>query len=150
MCAYNINGTVMVGDWQNSNIYALDSRVGTDNGNPIKRVRGFPHILNNGNRVFHRQFLADMEAGTGGYDPQAGIPPLGINAPQVSLRWSDDRGHTYGSPVLNDLGGSGAYLQSLQWQRLGMARDRVYEISWSTPYPTALQGAWLDVTAAHS
>jgi hypothetical protein len=150
MCAYNINGVVMVGDWQNGNIYSLDSAVGTDNGNPIKRVRGFPHILNDGKRVFHRQVLLDLETGTGGYDPTAGISPMPIGAPQVSLRWSDDRGHTYGSPVLNDFGGSGAYLRSLQWQRLGYGRDRVYEVSWSTPYPTALMGAWLDLAPAQS
>jgi len=150
MCAYNVSGSVFVGDWQNGNVYFLDNAIGTDNGSPIKRVRGYPHMLNDGKRVFWRQFLADMETGTGGYDPTGGIPPLGINAPQISLRWSDDRGHTYGSPVLNDLGGSGSYLRSLQWQRLGYARDRVFEISWSTPYATALLGAWVDATPAQS
>lgn len=141
-CCYAINGMVVVGDWQNGNLYAVETSAGTDNGSPIKRVRGFPHMLNDGKRVYHRQFLADLEAGTGGNQ----LP----EPPQVSLRWSDDRGHTYGSPVLIDGGATGEYLRICQWQRLGMARDRVYEINWSTPYPTALQGAWLDVTPASS
>jgi hypothetical protein len=141
-CAYAINGMVVVGDWENGNLYAVETTAGTDNGATIKRLRGFPHLLNDGKRVFHRQFLADLEAGTGGNQ----LP----EPPQVSLRWSDDRGHTYGSPVLIDAGATGEYLRSLQWQRLGLARDRVYEIWWSTPYPTALQGAWLDVTPASS
>lgn len=142
MCAYDCNGQVLVGDWESGNIYILDQNVGTDAGNPIKRVRGYPHMLADGKRVFYRQFLADLEAGTGGN----ALP----EPPQVSLRWSDDRGHTYGSPVLIDGGASGQYLRSLQWQRLGMARDRVFEISWSTSYPTALQGAWVDATPAGS
>jgi hypothetical protein len=55
---------LVVGDWQNGNLYALDQDVFTDNGQPIKRVRSFPHLLNDGKRVFYRQFLADMETGT--------------------------------------------------------------------------------------
>jgi hypothetical protein len=63
-CFWPVNGTLVVGDWQNGNLYALDNRVFTDNGSPIKRVRSFPHILNDGKRVYYRQFLADMETGT--------------------------------------------------------------------------------------
>lgn len=68
----------------------------------------------------------------------------------ISLRWSDDRGHSWGSPVTQDIGAIGEYRTSLQWQRLGMARDRVFELSWSVPMPTALQGAWIDVTSGGS
>jgi hypothetical protein len=55
---------LVVGDWQNGNLYALDSTVFTDNGAPIKRLRAYPHMLADGKRVFYRQFLADMETGT--------------------------------------------------------------------------------------
>lgn len=68
----------------------------------------------------------------------------------ISLRWSDDRGHVYGSPVTQDIGEAGEYLTSLQWQRLSYARDRVFELSWSVPMRTALLGAWIDVTPAQS
>lgn len=68
----------------------------------------------------------------------------------VSLRWSDDRGHSWGSPVTQDIGEAGEYRTSLQWQRLAYARDRVFEISWSVPMRTALQGCWVDVTPAQS
>jgi hypothetical protein len=68
----------------------------------------------------------------------------------ISLRWSDDRGHTWGSPVTQDIGEVGEYRTSLQWQRCGLARDRVWELSWSVPMKTALQGAWIDVTPASS
>jgi hypothetical protein len=62
-CFWAVNDLGVVGDWQNGNLYALDQKVFTDNGQPIKRARAFPHILNDGKRVFYRQFLADMETG---------------------------------------------------------------------------------------
>jgi hypothetical protein len=74
--------------------------------------------------------------------------PLSSNL--VSLRWSDDRGHSFGSPVTQSIGAVGEYRTSLQWQRLAYARDRVFEISWSVPTKTALQGCWIDVTPAQS
>jgi hypothetical protein len=64
-CYWPCNGTPVVGDWQNGNLYALDQRVFTDNGMPIKRLRSFPHIVADGKRVFHRSFIADMSAGDG-------------------------------------------------------------------------------------
>jgi len=74
------------------------------------------------------------------------IAPLSVNL--VSLAWSDDRGHHFGSPVTQPIGQDGQYVTSLQWQRLGMARDRVFEASWSVPMHTALQGAWLTAEPA--
>lgn len=68
----------------------------------------------------------------------------------ISLRWSDDRGHAWGHPVAIPMGEAGEYRTSLQWQRLSFARDRVFELSWSVPCRTALQGAWIDVTPAQS
>jgi hypothetical protein len=65
--------------------------------------------------------------------------------PTVSLRWSDDAGRSYGNAVEQSLGNTGEYLTSVQWNRLGLARDRVYELSWSAPMKTSLQGVYLDV-----
>jgi len=178
-CYWACNGTPVVGDWQNGNLYALDNTVFTDNGQPIKRVRSYPHLLADGKRVFYRQFLADLETGQPGGDTVVWVPngPLlredGAYLPYAreddttwpwlmredsypktvtwtSLRWSDDRGHTFGNPVLQDSGATGEYLTSLQYQRLGYGRDRVFELSWSTPIKRVLQGAWIDVTPASS
>lgn len=67
-CAY-INGNVVVGDWQNGNLYRIDSAIYTDNGQPIKRQRSYPHIVNEMDRVFYRQFLADIESGNPAGEP---------------------------------------------------------------------------------
>jgi hypothetical protein len=62
-CAFAY-GTNVIGDWQNGNLYALDPNVYTDNGQPIIRIRTFPHLLNDGKRVSYVKFIADMEVGT--------------------------------------------------------------------------------------
>jgi hypothetical protein len=173
-CFWPVNGVGVVGDWENGNLYALDNSVFTDNGQAIKRVRSYPHMLADGKRVFYRQFLADLETGTPGGDtltPVAAGPLLREDGSQyqredgtillrednpgaaytiASLRWSDDRGHTFGNPLMQNAGGAGEYLTSLQYQRLGMARDRIFEISWSTSVKRVLQGAWVDATPASS
>lgn len=69
---------------------------------------------------------------------------------QIFLDFSDDRGHSYGNPLGQPIGATGAYLTNVQWQRLGMARDRCFRLTWSVPVATALQGAWIEVTSAKS
>ena len=65
--------------------------------------------------------------------------------PQVNLRWSDDRGVSFGNGLQQSLGHSGDYKTIPSWNRLGMARDRVFELSWTAPAATALNGAYVDV-----
>jgi len=130
--AYN---KLIVGDWENGNLYAIDQDNYTDNGQPITRVRGFYHMEDDASsRVHYRNFIAEMESGNGYLNQST----------EVNLRWSDDRGKTYSNPVMQNLGQEGQYLTSIKWNRLGMARDRVFEIFWSVPTKTALSGAFVD------
>lgn len=136
--AYNTN---VVLDWQNGQIYQLDGDTFTDAGNPIIRIRTFPHLIDDDNRVMYKSFTADIQVGT--LENSIATDP-----PQVSLRWSDDRGASYGSPVLQSLGAAGEYKTSIQWNRLGYARDRVFELSWSVPARVSLNGAFIDTVSA--
>jgi hypothetical protein len=133
-CYAFINGLPVVGDWENGNLYHWDVNNYTDDGNPIPRIRSFMHSVDdNSDRIRYREFIANMEVGNGSnYDP---VP--------VFLRWSDTRGKSWGNAISVSLGMEGEYLTSLQFQRLGMARDRVFELSWSAPVKTALLGAWI-------
>ena len=135
-------GSYVVGDWQNGNLYALDQNNYTDNGAPIKRVRSFPHTLNELKRIIYRKFIADMQTGAQ-TDPTA-------TAPVLSLRWSDDRGASWSNFITQPLGAVGQFLQNIQFRRLGMSRDRVFELTWSSPVMTALNGAFVDVEACAS
>jgi hypothetical protein len=136
------NGQNLVGDWQTGAVYALDPKNYTDNGAAILRVRSFPHFMQDAKRVFYRQFIADMEVGNG--------LPLDSDEPEIRLRWSDDRGESWSNYVAASLGKVGKFLTSIQWQRLGYARDRVFELSWSVPVKTALNGAFVDINTGRT
>jgi hypothetical protein len=138
--AYNVN---VCGDWQNGNIYTLDLAAFTDNGAPIVRTRSFPHLLNDGKRVSYDALRLDMECGNG-YPAAPGQEPL------VTLQVSDDRGRTFWNAPTQSLGRVGEYLVQPQWRQLGLARDRVFQVSWSEGVFTSLQGAWLDVTPSET
>jgi len=131
--AYGYN---LVGDYQNGNLYNLTNSVFTDNGVDIPRIRTFPHLIEDGKRVIYDGFQADLATGqiVGGTT---------ANPPQISLRWSDDKGFSYGNRVMQSMGATGQYLTSPQWNRLGMGRDRVFELSWSVNADTALSGCFV-------
>jgi hypothetical protein len=134
-------GLNLVGDYQNGRFYSLDSSFFTDAGVAIPRIVTFPHVADGGRRLFYSQFQAKMEVGAIVDTPIA-------DAPKVGLRWSDDAGVTFGNAVMQSLGASGQYLTSPQWQRLGMARDRIFEMSWSADASVAIAGAWLNFREA--
>ncbi len=138
-CGAFAYGVFVVGDWENGNLYQYDIANYTDNGNPIRCVRGFPHLTNELKRIVYHKFVADMQCG-------ATTDPTQV--PMVELRWSDDRGASWQMPVEMPLGQVGQTLTSIQYRRLGMARDRVFELAWSAPVMTALNGAFVDVTPA--
>jgi len=133
--AFAYNKTV-VGDWQNGKLYQFDLNNYTDNGDAILRLRSFPHLVNDGDRVSYTNFMADIEVGTE-LDPSID--------PQLTLRWSNDRGVSYGNGLQQSLGHTGEYRTVPSWSRLGFARDRVFELSWTAAAPTALNGAWIQV-----
>lgn len=136
-CHASAYGENLVLDWETGALSALDLYTYTDAGAPIVRRRGFPHMVADGTRVIYPKFTADMEPGNAPGTSDA----LG---PQIYLRWSDTRGASWGSPIANGLGGAGNYLNVLDFSRLGMARDRVFELFWSSPVRTALNGAFVD------
>jgi len=136
-------GCNLVADYATGSVYVLDPTAYTDNNNPILRVRSLPHIGGgDGKRAFFRQFIADMECGQG--------LPGDTADPEIRLRWSDDRGFSWGNYVADSLGKAGVYKHVIQFQRLGYARDRVFELSWSAPVKTALIGAYIDIKSART
>jgi hypothetical protein len=167
-------GVIVCQDWQTGQLYQLDLNNYTDAGNPILRLQTFPHLRDDTKRVSYSQFVADMEVGTTSNtalvsDPSApitwtegqgtvvftGAGPItfyGSHAyePAVSLRWSDDGGYTWGQPVMRGLGAQGKTNRTPTWWRTGMARRRLYELSWSFPYQTALNGAYIEADTAET
>lgn len=138
--AYGMN---LVNDWSSGNLYALDLNSYTDNGQFIKRVVGFPRIIDPqlDHRLTFNSFIAEIDCG-GIADPNA--------SPQITLRWSDDKGKTWGNGLNMPLGNAGEYGDLLKWQRLGQARNRVFQLEWDCDGFVAIQGAFVDVTESGS
>lgn len=156
--------TTIVGqDWATGQICALDPKFYTDAGAPIVLRRSFPHVMKDMKEITHVSFVADFETGgIEGYaennpvqgDPWSnafsnGFGPLisGYNpnsGPVLCMRYSNDGGNNWTSFRQKGLVTSGHYRSMMRWRGLGMARDRIYDLVWSYPGPSALQGAYLE------
>ena len=148
-CQMSFNNQIVVGDFQNGNIYAFDLEDYSDNGQIQKWLRSWralPTGQNNLKRTAHHSLQLDCESGTG----LNGIPVseaiylqtendnylIAENGnyliaeqqqlatqgsdPQVMLRWSDDGGHTWSNEHWVSIGKIGEYYRRAIWRRLGM------------------------------
>lgn len=141
-CQMSFNNEIVVGDYENGNIYALDLETYADNGAIQKWLRSWRALApgqNNLKRTAQHSLQLDCQAGVGLNSGQG-------SDPQVMLRWSDDGGHTFGNDRWRSMGKIGQYGYRTIWRRLGMTtklRDRVYEISGTDPVKIAITGAEL-------
>lgn len=141
----------LVGDRQSGNIYQMQLPMPatgggwdfvTDDGALIRRMRRAPHVSTEHQRIFFSQLEVYMESGLG---PQ---PPLRDGAgqprdPIMTMRYSKDGGHTWSSGQDRGVGQAGQYRKRVLWRRLGVSRDRVFEVSMSDPIPWRLVDAYL-------
>lgn len=150
-CTAFAYGKNVVGDYQNGKLYEWNEEVYTDDGAPIIRRRGFPHLTGAGRTNYFARFMANIETGTivAGKGnptqiPTSADPGAPARTPLVSLRWSDTRGASWGNPVMMPLGATGEYDFWPTWNDLGQGRDRVFELFWSEDCKCALNGAYVD------
>jgi hypothetical protein len=139
-CMMNFANNVMVGDWQNGNIYIQDTKQYTDNGHKIVRQRRCPHLTADLKRMFHSDLQIQFQPGVGLQSGQ------GQN-PQAMLRWSDDGGSTWSNEHWVSIGQVGQYKNRALWRRLGHARDRIYEVNVSDPINAVIVSANLNALA---
>lgn len=148
-CQAFFQGNVLVGDYQNANIYSFDLNDFSDNGSIQKWLRSWralPTGQNNLKRSAQHSLQLDLETGVGLNLGQG-------NDPQVMLRWSDDGGHTWSNEHWVSVGKIGEFYRRAIWRRLGMTmkiRDRVYEVSGTDPVKIAIVGAELLVSPTNA
>jgi hypothetical protein len=148
-CQMSFNNKIVVGDFQNGNIYSFDLEDYSDNGQIQKWLRSWralPTGQNNLKRTAQHSLQLDCESGTGlngsmiaetiylqtqegdylvteGGDKliaeQQTVITQGSD-PQVMLRWSDDGGHTWSNEHWVSIGKIGEYYRRAIWRRLGM------------------------------
>jgi hypothetical protein len=168
-CQCNFGGNIIVGDYQNGNIYTLDLDTYADNGQIqrwLRSWRALPTGTNNLKRTAQHSLQLDAQAGflltpvtegvylitedgfrliTESYENLIDETTISVNPPpQFMLRWSDDGGHTWSNEHWAQGGAVGAYGTRIFWRRLGMTlklRDRVYELSGTDPIQIAIMGA---------
>jgi hypothetical protein len=130
--------------------YALDDSFSVSSA--IRRLRTFPHLINDGKRLEYTRFIADMQ--TGNSTNLISVPgDLGDTIdgqPLLSMRFSDNRGGSFSSPQQQTFGCTGQENVQIIFPRQGVSKDRIFELSWTTPNITALNGAFIEVRPATS
>ena len=154
-CAALFQGVVMVGDWENGQIYQLDPTNYTDNGQNIRRLRRAPHLVTDLQRQYLQELQIQFQPGvgltgnsTGSTSPTNAVAGVGIAGlavagqnnlatlganPQAMLRWSNDGGSTWSNEHWNTIGKIGQYQNRAIWRRLGWSRDRIFEVVVTDP-----------------
>ena len=141
-CAF-FNQQVLVGDYENGKIYQLSRNFYTDDGQPIRRLRRAPHITTD----LQRQYFHELQIQ---FQPGVGLSHSQGEDPQAMLRWSSDGGSTWSNENWVSIGKQGKYLNRAIWRRLGMARDRVFEVSISDPVKAVIISANLKAEAGEN
>lgn len=59
------------------------------------------------------------------------------------LRWSNDGGFSWSNEHWTSIGAAGQVTNRAKWNRLGAARDRVYELNFTDPVARDVIGATL-------
>ena len=143
------NSQVLVGDYENGNIYALDQSVYSYNNQPqrwLRSWRALPTGENTLRRTAQHALQLDCETGVGLVTGQG-------SDPEAMLRWSDDGGHTWSNEHWRKMGKIGEFGYRTIWRRLGMTtkiRDRVYEVSGTDPVKIAIMGAELQASGTNA
>jgi hypothetical protein len=138
-CFAKAYGKLLVGDYRDGRMYEMSFDVFKNGDDPIRCLRICPYIWNAGKRLFHSRLELLIEPGVGLLEGSTDSVD-----PQWSLRWSDD-GRTWSNEVTRTMGRFGEYFTRLIFNRLGSARNRLYEIASSAPVKKVVLGATLEV-----
>lgn len=158
-----VNDLIVGLDWENGNMYALDTNYFFDdfdpvNPSPISCIKGFPHLLqakaaggapgqfisSELHRMRYNSFYLDIECGDHPLQSDGTVAT-------VTLRVSVDRGQSYFDAPLQATGAPGEYQTLPTWrQTVANARDVVFEIFHTIGGPAALNGAFVDADILES
>jgi hypothetical protein len=173
-CSAVFQGLVVVGDWENGNLYHVDQNNYKDNNDVIRRLRRAPHLVSDLQRQYFDELQIQFQPGVGiqGFSRDRNIylgSPYYISAtgslvigyqdidvlgdaiqlnpndvlhnPQAMLRWSNDGGSTWSKEYWQDIGQQGKYKNRAIWRRLGMSRDKIFEVVVSDPVKAVIVSA---------
>jgi hypothetical protein len=137
-----LGDVTVVGDYQTSNLYTVDSSYGKDGVDPLVWTIRSPIIHDFPNATQWKGLFFDV------------LPALGIESaiagevtPHATLRWSDDGGRTWSNEMRGSLGAQGEYGTQLQFYDLGQCggQGRTWELSVSAGVSRCLMGVKANV-----
>ena len=137
-CYMDLQNLRLVGDYQTGQIHQMSRAFYSDAGNPLRAQRRAKHVWKKDDRTRVSQSSLQIE-----FTPGVGLQTGQGSNPQAMLRWSNDGGFTWSNEYWRSIGAAGATRNRAKWNRLGRARDRVYELNISDPVPRDVIGATL-------
>lgn len=129
----------IVGDYASNKLGTLDPDTFSEWGEVLRSSSAAPPVSNDNVRINSSCLELVFEQGVGLTSGQG-------SDPQVMIRWSDDGGRTWSNEKWRSLGRIGEFRKRVRLNRLGQARDRVYEYAISDPVRRTLILATTDVT----
>lgn len=131
------DGKHLVCDYTEGRIYSLEMEKYTDAGTLRKWVRSWRAPSSDMKRVIHNRLTIELEVGVG---------LIGQDNPLVTLKYSNDGGHTWSNGLDREIGAIGQFTRRVFWDRLGMTsgQPRIYELSGNSPVRTTLLNALLE------
>lgn len=131
-------GRNLVGDDESGQISWLDLTLGTEaDGSSIRRRRVGASTFNENKPIEHRRVEFFLEMGLGATSGPG-------SDPMIMIRASDDGGKRWGNEHQLSVGKIGEFGKRAYLTRLGIPRDRVYELTVSDPIPYRLIDAFLN------
>lgn len=130
----------IVGDYYTNIIGVLDPNEFAEFGETLRSSATSPPVSDDNKRISTSRVELVFEQGVG-------LPSGQGEIPKVMLRWSDDGGRTWSSEHWRSLGKIGEYRRRTVWNRVGQARDRVYEYAITDPVRRTLILATTDAIA---
>jgi hypothetical protein len=137
-CFMNLQDLRLVGDYQTGQIHQMSRAFYSDAGNPLRAQRRCKHIWKKADRTRVSQSSLQIE-----FTPGVGLQTGQGSSPQAMLRWSNDGGFTWSNEYWRTIGAAGVTRNRAKWNRLGRARDRIYEVNFSDPTPRDIIGCTL-------
>lgn len=121
------DGLHLVLDRESGAVYQMSDTIPFEaDGAGIRRLRRSPFVWKENKFIRHQRVELIIEPGTAPLTGQG-------SDPQAMLRYSDDGGQTWSDERDASSGAIGNYSARLQWYRLGMGRNRIYEYTVSDP-----------------
>lgn len=101
-------------------IYVSSPEILTDDGTPIIRLRSTMVFNDEFNIRVVDELLVRLQTGT--------VPPSGSGSdPVVSMRYSNNGGHSWSQWIPRSMGKVGEYAKTISWNRLGYGREWILE-----------------------